>query len=91
METFAPGGWSRGDGDSLGFVKFNDKTSLYYREKIEFPFFEYHLKGKGGFQRTKAWVFETGANVWRQHETWPPAVPDGDARDQREGHDADGL
>src|SRR5207344_2893836 len=41
------GGWSGGDGYHLGQVKFNSKTALYYREQIEFPFFEFHLKGKG--------------------------------------------
>src|SRR5207244_7815020 len=72
MGPWLHGGWSRGDGDSLGYVKFNDKTSVYYRERIEFPFFEYHLKGKGEFQRAKARVFETGTNQWHTHEAWPP-------------------
>src|SRR5262249_52227645 len=44
----------------------------FYREKIELPFFEYHLKGKGKFQHPKAWVFETGANQWQKHDAWPP-------------------
>jgi putative CocE/NonD family hydrolase len=72
MGPWLHGGWSRGDGDSLGYVKFNDKTSVYYRERIEFPFFEYHLKGKGEFQRAKARVFETGTNQWHTHDAWPP-------------------
>jgi putative CocE/NonD family hydrolase len=72
MGPWLHGGWSRDDGDSLGYVKFNDKTSAYYREKIELPFFEHHLKGKAGFQPTKAWVFETGANQWHTSESWPP-------------------
>src|SRR5438445_4881116 len=72
MGPWLHGGWSRNDGDSLGYVRFNDKTSAYYREHIEFPFFEYHLKGKGAFPRTKAWVFETGANQWHMSDAWPP-------------------
>jgi uncharacterized protein len=72
MGPWLHGGWSRGEGDSLGYVKFNDKTSAYYREKIELPFFEHHLKGKTGFQPTKAWVFETGANQWHTSDLWPP-------------------
>jgi putative CocE/NonD family hydrolase len=72
MGPWLHGGWSRGDGDSLGFVKFNDKTSAYYREKMEFPFFEHHLKGKSDFKPTKAWVFETGTNHWRASDVWPP-------------------
>ena len=28
-------------------MPFNAKTAEFYREQIEFPFFEFHLKGKG--------------------------------------------
>jgi putative CocE/NonD family hydrolase len=72
MGPWLHGGWNSQDGDKLGFVHFNDKTSLYYREKIEFPFFEYHLKGKGKWDAPAAWVFETGRNQWRTHAAWPP-------------------
>jgi putative CocE/NonD family hydrolase len=72
MGPWLHGGWSRTDGDSLGNVRFNAKTSAYYRENIELPFFEYHLKGKGDFKQPKAWVFETGTNQWRKHDAWPP-------------------
>ena len=47
MGPWRHGGWSRGDGDALGDVPFNAKTAEFYREKIELPFFEYYLKGKG--------------------------------------------
>jgi putative CocE/NonD family hydrolase len=53
-------------------VQFNSKTADFYREKIELPFFEFHLKGKGKFAPPEAWVFETGANQWREHASWPP-------------------
>ena len=53
-------------------MTFNAKTGEYYREKIELPFFEYHLKGKGDGKLPKAWVFETGTNVWRKFDAWPP-------------------
>jgi len=72
MGPWVHGGWARGDGSKLGDVPFNAKTSEFYREQIELPFFEYHLKGKGQPQRTEAWAFETGTNVWRKYETWPP-------------------
>ncbi len=65
------GGWSRGDGDRLGDVQFNSKTSAYFRANIQFPFFEHYLKGKGAAQ-PRAVVFETGTNVWRKFDTWPP-------------------
>lgn len=72
MGPWVHGGWARGDGDQLGDVNFNSKTSELYREQIEFPFFEYHLKGKGELRHPKAWVFETGTNVWRKFDAWPP-------------------
>jgi hypothetical protein len=73
MGSWFHGGWSRADGDSLGEVTFGSKTSIFYREKIEAPFFSYYLKGKGDSAGLpEAYVFETGTNVWRRHEAWPP-------------------
>ncbi len=79
MGPWRHGGWSRGDGDTLGFLKFGSKTAEFYRETIEFPFFLRHLKGKGdgllgpeGDAAPKAWLFATGANEWRRHDVWPP-------------------
>lgn len=66
------GGWARTDGDRLGDVLFGAKTSEFFRAKIQFPFFEYYLKGKGT-AAPKAWVFETGTNVWRKYDSWPPS------------------
>ena len=67
------GGWARNDGDHLGDVKFNAKTSEYFQTKIQLPFFEHYLKDKGP-ELPKAWVFETGTNVWRTYDAWPPAA-----------------
>jgi putative CocE/NonD family hydrolase len=72
MGPWSHGGWSRGNGDKLGDIPFNAKTGEFYREKIELPFFEFHLKGKGELKYPKAWVFETGTNRWRRFDTWPP-------------------
>src|SRR5262249_42298343 len=72
MGPWFHGGWSRSPGDALGPVQFNAKTSLFYREKMEFPFFQHYLKGKGQLDQPKAWLFETGKNEWRRHEAWPP-------------------
>lgn len=72
MGPWYHGGWNRSDGDALGDVRFNAKTSLYYREQIELPFFNLHLKGKGSPRLPEAYVFETGTNQWRLEEAWPP-------------------
>jgi putative CocE/NonD family hydrolase len=65
------GGWARSDGDKLGDVPFNAKTSEHFRKNIQFPFFEFHLKGKGS-ALANASVFETGTNVWHSYDQWPP-------------------
>jgi putative CocE/NonD family hydrolase len=67
------GGWARSPGDHLGDVQFGSKTSEFFRAEIQFPFFEYYLKGKGNPSLPKAYVFETGTNAWRKYEAWPPA------------------
>ena len=73
MGPWVHGGWSRGDGESLGPVTFDAKTAEYYREKVELPFFERHLKGEKADPLPKAaLVFETGTNRWRRFDTWPP-------------------
>ncbi len=72
MGPWFHGGWARGDGDHLGNVWFNGKQSVFYREKIEFPFFEHHLKGTPDPQLPEAYVFETGTNQWKRYDVWPP-------------------
>jgi len=66
------GGWYRYDGERLGRVEFNSNTGDYYRRDILFPFFEQYLKGAGDAKLPKAYVFETGTNVWRRYSEWPP-------------------
>ncbi len=65
------GGWSRSDGSRLGDISFNAQTAVYFRTRIQFPFFEYYLKGKGT-PLPRAIVFETGADVWHDLDAWPP-------------------
>jgi putative CocE/NonD family hydrolase len=67
------GGWARGDGQRLGHVQFDSKTAEYFRTKIQFPFFEQHLKGaRPASPIAEVTAFETGTNVWRQYSAWPP-------------------
>jgi uncharacterized protein len=66
------GGWARNDGSSLGNVSFGSKTSLFYRDSLELPFFNYYLKDKGNLNLAKAIMFETGKNEWRRFDQWPP-------------------
>lgn len=66
------GGWARMDGDALGNIRFEVKTGLDYRTKVEFPFFNYYLKDKGTPDLPEAFVFETGSNQWKSYDQWPP-------------------
>jgi uncharacterized protein len=66
------GGWARYDGEYLGRAEFAAKTGDFYRKNILFPFFEQYLKGGADRKLPKAYVFETGANVWRGYSAWPP-------------------
>jgi putative CocE/NonD family hydrolase len=68
------GGWARYDGKQLGRVSFDSKTGEYFRQQIQFPFFEQHLKGvKPAQPIADVTAFETGTNVWRRYTAWPPA------------------
>jgi uncharacterized protein len=66
------GGWYRYDGEHLGRADFASNTGDFYRKNILFPFFEQHLKGATDAKLPKAYVFETGTNVWRRYSAWPP-------------------
>lgn len=72
MGPWLHGGWNSGTGASLGHVGFDSKTAEHYREKVELPFFEFHLKGKGKLELPEALIFETGTNRWREYPSWPP-------------------
>jgi len=73
MGPWYHGGWATSDGESLGQVRFGSKTSAFYREQIEFPFFCRYLKDKEDPKLPEAYMFETGSNEWRKFDAWPPA------------------
>lgn len=74
MGPWFHGQWGgRGDGSSLGNVRFDAKTSEWYQNNVEVPFFNYHLKGRGKDNLAEATVFFTGENNWKQLPQWPPA------------------
>lgn len=66
------GGWRYGKGDELGNLYFNEPTSIQFRKKIQAPFFAYYLKGKGNGSFAEAVTFQTGSNIWRSYDKWPP-------------------
>jgi putative CocE/NonD family hydrolase len=72
MGPWSHGQWARDDGQRLGALSFDSKTSLFYRKEIEFEFFNYYLKGDTDLELPEAYVFETGSNVWKAYKQWPP-------------------
>ena len=72
MGPWSHGQWARGDGEKLGDVRFGSKTSAWYRENVELPFFNFYLKGKGEMKLPKATMFRAGANEWKSFDQWPP-------------------
>lgn len=66
------GGWSRGTGASLGDIHFGSDTAEFYRHTIEAPFFAHYLKDAAWTPLPKAYTFETGTDVWKKYDAWPP-------------------
>ncbi|MFT7721839.1 MAG: CocE/NonD family hydrolase [Roseateles sp.] len=80
MGPWVHGGWLRGPGRQLGRVDFRQATSEQFQRDVLLPFFEQHLRADGEVKApnmpkaplAKATVFETGSNVWRRYDAWPP-------------------
>jgi len=73
MGPWSHGGWARGPGDRLGNLQFGLKTSEYFREKLQFPFFMHYLKDAPlSPDLAEANMFVTGLNEFRRRAEWPP-------------------
>ena len=67
------GGWARGDGEWLGTAYFGAKTSPFYHENMELPFFNHFLKDKGDISKIKEVnLFDTGSNEWKSFTGYNP-------------------
>lgn len=67
------GGWAYGKGDKLGNARFDTSTALNFRKDIQARWFAYYLKGIGDGHFAEATCFQTGSNVWKTYDQWPPA------------------
>ena len=71
------GPWHHGqeieEASSLGAIKFNSDTGLYFREHILAPFLAHYLKDDPAPASKVAPVtaFVTGTNTWENLQTWP--------------------
>ena len=76
------GPWHHGqeieDGSTLGALKFNSDTALYFRMHILLPFLDHFLKDDAP-KLTVAPVtaFETGTNMWERLPAWPAGCESG--------------
>ena len=73
MGPWFHGGWAgRGEGSYLGNIRFGKKTSEFYQQNIEIPFFNFYLKLKGTVHDiAEASGFFSGENEWRRFNEWP--------------------
>ena len=66
------GGWGHGAGNSLGEIPFGSDTGVYFRQKVEAPWFAFWLKDKGKLPLKEALLFQTGSDTWTAFDSWPP-------------------
>jgi putative CocE/NonD family hydrolase len=67
-----------GDGSTLGAVKFNSDTGLYFRQEILAPFLAQYLKnGAPKADVAPVTAFETGTNKWLRLSSWPAGCKSG--------------
>lgn len=76
------GPWHHGqeikDGSSLGPIKFDSDTGLYFRREILAPFLAQYLKdGAPKADLAPVMAFETGSNQWRRLPAWPAGCASG--------------
>jgi len=76
------GPWHHGqeirEGSSLGAIKFNSDTALYFRQEILKPFLDHYLKDDAPkMDLAPVTAFETGTNKWHRLQSWPSGCPDG--------------
>lgn len=73
MGPWSHGQWAGGGGTNLSDLAWGSRTSEYYQDNIEFPFFERFLRGDTKVKSVaEATMFETGANKWHEFPVWPP-------------------
>jgi uncharacterized protein len=76
------GPWHHGqeirDGSSLGAIKFESDTALYFRREILRPFLDHYLKDDAPKADIPPVVaFETGTNKWLRLPSWPSGCANG--------------
>jgi len=71
MGPWSHGQWGPEGGENIGNIYWGAATCDYYHD-LEVRFFNYYLKDQGTNSFPEATIFVTGANQWKEFETWPP-------------------
>jgi putative CocE/NonD family hydrolase len=79
---FVLGPWSHGqqirEGSSLGQIKFNSETSLWFRQNVLRGFLaQYLIDGAPKADIAPVTAYETGTNTWRRLNSWPSGCQNG--------------
>jgi putative CocE/NonD family hydrolase len=73
------GPWNHGgeidNGSTLGALRFNGDTALYWRHHVLAPFLAHYLKDEAATIPAVT-AYETGTNAWRSLAGWPSGCPD---------------
>jgi hypothetical protein len=82
MVYLAIGPWHHGqeieDASSLGAIKFDSDTGLFFRQHILRQFLARYLKDDAPKADTPpVWAFETGKNEWEKLPSWPAGCASG--------------
>ncbi|HUP65464.1 MAG TPA: CocE/NonD family hydrolase [Thermoanaerobaculia bacterium] len=80
MVYLVSGPWYHGqqtrEGSSLGAIRFDADTSLWFRRNVLRPFLDYYLKEDAPkHDVAPVTMFETGTNRWQRLESWPSGCP----------------
>ena len=63
-------GWMD-DGSSLGPIRFDADTALWFRTAVLLPFLDQHLRGGPAANLPAVLAFQTGTNHWQRLAAWP--------------------
>ena len=65
------GQWGGINAESLGRISFGSNTAEWFHD-LQKRWFDFWLKGEGDGNFAEAFCFQTGTNVWKTYDTWPP-------------------
>jgi putative CocE/NonD family hydrolase len=64
-------GQGRGEGRGIGAISFEGDTAGWFRREVMQPFLDRYLKDAPSLPTPRVLAYETGANRWREYDSWP--------------------